>query len=143
MINNIWNYIKKNKTLSVLNLILILILIVPYSYSSKHQYETEELHWTPNFVFNEIDLFMFYLPILILTIGFQITKKIIWKKILLILNLVLSIIYFIGAILSIWLPIQDFIPGFGNLLILTLFPLIMIIFIMEQYERNHNKNFYQ
>tara|TARA_Y100000815_G_scaffold117945_1_gene106474 strand:+ start:884 stop:1315 length:432 start_codon:yes stop_codon:yes gene_type:complete len=143
MINNIWNYIKKNKTLSVLNLILILILIVPYSYSSIHQYETEELHWTPNFVFNEIGLFMFYLPILILTIGFQITKKIIWKKILLILNLVLSIIYFIGAILSIWLPIQDFIPGFGNLLILTLFPLIMIIFIMEQYERNHNKNFYQ
>ncbi len=71
----IWNYIKENKTVSILDLIVFLILIVPNSYSFGHNYETEELHWIPNFVFKEIDLIVFYLPILILTIGFQLSKK--------------------------------------------------------------------
>ncbi len=75
MTNKIWNYIKKNKTVCVLNIIIFLILVVPYSYSFVHHNETEELHWTPNFVFKETDLIIFYLPILILTIGFQLTKK--------------------------------------------------------------------
>ncbi|WP_338731385.1 hypothetical protein [Mangrovimonas cancribranchiae] len=139
MTNKIWNYIKKNKTVCVLNIIVFLILVVPYSYSFGNQYETEELHWTQNFVFKEIDLIIFYLPILILTIGFQLTKKAIWRNTLLILNLVVSILYFFGALYSLSFPIQDFSPGIGNLLILTLFPLIIIIFKIEQYERNKNK----
>lgn len=129
----IWNYIKENKTVSILNLIVFLILIVPNSYSFGHNYETEELHWIPNFVFKEIDLIVFYLPILILTIGFQLSKKTIWRNTFLILFIVFSILYFIGAVFSLSFPIQDFSPGIGNLLILTLFPLIIIIFKSKQY----------
>ncbi len=129
----IWNYIKENKTVSILNLIVFLILIVPNSYSFGHNYETEELHWIPNFVFKEIDLIVFYLPILILTIGFQLSKKTVWRNTFLILFIVFSILYFIGAVFSLSFPIQDFSPGIGNLLILTLFPLIIIIFKSKQY----------
>ena len=129
----IWNYIKENKTVSILNLIVFLILIVPNSYSFGHNYETEELHWIPNFVFKEIDLIVFYLPILILTIGFQLSKKTVWRNTFLILFIVFSILYFIGAVFSLLFPIQDFSPGIGNLLILTLFPLIIIIFKSKQY----------
>ncbi|AWH75286.1 hypothetical protein DCS32_14260 [Dokdonia sp. Dokd-P16] len=133
MMIKIWNYIKENKTVSILNLIVFLILIVPNSYSFGHNYETEELHWIPNFVFKEIDLIVFYLPILILTIGFQLSKKTIWRNTFLILFIVFSILYFIGAVFSLSFPIQDFSPGIGNLLILTLFPLIIIIFKSKQY----------
>lgn len=129
----------KRKTICILNTIVFLILIVPYSYSFGNTYETEELHWNPNFVFKEIDLIIFYIPILILTIGFQITKKTVWKNMLLILNLIICIIYFLGALFSLSFPIQDFSPGIGNLLILTLFPLIMIIYKIEQFERNKQK----
>ncbi|MGH1385219.1 hypothetical protein [Kordia sp.] len=139
MKKGIWNYIKTNKTVCVLNLIIFLILVLPYSYYFGHHYEAEKLHWIPNFVYKEIDLIIFYLPILILTIGFQIAKKTTWRNILLILNLIISILYFIGAILSLSFPIQDFSPGIGNLLILTLFPLLTIIFKIDQSEKNENK----
>ena len=132
MTNKIWKYISKNKTICILNLVVFLILIVPYSYSLGQHYESEELHWIPNFVFKQIDLIIFYLPILILTIGFQIVKKNVWKKALLIFSLIIYILYFFGALYSLSYPIQDFSPGIGNLLILTLFPLIIIIYKIER-----------
>ena len=139
MTNKIWNYIKKNKTISVLNLMVFLILIVPHSYSFGYHYETEEIGWTPIYVFKDIELILFYLPILILTIGFQLTKKTIWRNTLLILNLLVSILYFMGALFSLSFPVQDFSPGIGLLCILTLLPLIMSIYKIEQYERNKKK----
>ena len=139
MKQKIWKYIKTNKAISVLNLIVFLILIVPYSYSFGNNYETEKLHWIPNYVFKELELIIFYFPVLILTIGFQITKKTVWRNTLLIINLIICILYFFGALQQILIPFQDFVPGFGNLLILTLFPLIMIIYKIEQIERYKKK----
>ncbi|WP_405369242.1 MULTISPECIES: hypothetical protein [unclassified Nonlabens] len=96
----------------------------------------EQLHWIPNYIFQEVDLFLFYIPILILIIGYQINKKIIWKKTLLILMLIIFLLYFFGAIASLSFPIQDYSLGLGSLLLLTLFPLTAIIYKIEQHKRN-------
>jgi len=125
----------KKKITYVLNIVLFLILVVPYSYTYSHHNETEDLHWTPNFVFEQIDLLSFYLLITIPVIGFQIAKTNTLRKKLLIISLIVSILYFIGTVPSLFLPIQDFSPSIGNILVLMLFPLIMVIFKIGQSQK--------
>ncbi len=129
----VWKYIKKHKIVNLLNFILLLILSVPFSYSYGNNRETEKLHWISNYMYNELDLIVFYLPILALTIGFQIATKKVWKNALLTLNLGIAVIYFLETLFSLIVPIQDHSFGLGQLLILTLFPLITFIYRFEQF----------
>ncbi|MEF3078759.1 hypothetical protein [Winogradskyella poriferorum] len=121
----------KKKVTYVLNLVLLLILVVPYSYYLSHYKETEELDWIPNFVFQQTDLICCYLLIAILIIGFQTSKTYVLRKRFLTASLIVSFVYFIGGSFSLYLPVQDFSPGIGNVLALTLFPLIIIVFRLE------------
>lgn len=130
--SKVWRYITKNKTVCVLNIVLFIILLVPYSYIYSHHNENEDLHWIPNFVFQQADLFGFYLLIAVLIIGFQIAKTNILRKRLLIISLIVSFVYFIAGSLSLYLPVQDFSAGIGNVLVLTIFQLGMLILILEQ-----------
>jgi len=140
MSNKLWKYFLENKTICVLNLVVVIILFVPYSYSLGQTYEAEELHWISNFIFNELDLIIFYSPVLILTITFQITSKKIYRKILLILNMIISLCQLVIALFSLVFPIQDFLPGIGMFLIVSLFPLITVIYIIESLERAGKNN---
>ena len=138
MKGGIYNYIINNKTTSILNFIVLLILFVPFSYSYGNIYETEELHWIPNYIFEELELIIFYIPILLLTILFQIQKKCFWKKIILIIFLLISILSLLVIISSGIIP--DYSLGLGGILIMSLTPLIMIIYKIEQFKKIREKS---
>lgn len=126
----IWNYIKDNKWTNLLNLNLLLILLFPFYYTFGNAFESENLQWTPVYLIASSDI-IFYVPLLILTIGFQTAKNKNTKILLIKLNLVFSFIYVLGTLLILYVAFQDFYYGLGLLLILTLFPLTFGILIIE------------
>lgn len=131
MLHKTWKHIKENKATSFLNLCVFLVFITPYSYVYSHRTEDQQLHWIARFIIEYKDTIIVYLPVLIFTIGFQITQKTIWKKFFLVANLIMCCISFIVGFLSVITPIQDFLPGIGLYLTLTFFPLMIIVYKIE------------
>jgi hypothetical protein len=109
-----------------------LILIVPYSviYGGQ-ELETDELTWNNFYVFREIDLFKFYIPLFLLTIAIQLAKSDKIRKGLLILNTLLCCSCSLAAPGSMSLPMQDYVPSYGTLLMVTVGPLMLIITKIE------------
>ncbi|MCT4581019.1 MAG: hypothetical protein N4A35_06340 [Flavobacteriales bacterium] len=128
--NKIWSYIITNKTISLLNLVLILAPLLPYSYSFSPILSEKTTPWITNFIFDQIPHSIAYITLIILTISFQLIRNIFWKKAILILSMIIGFIFFIDGAFTIGFPIQDYLPGIGNLLILAFFPLTTSVFIV-------------
>ncbi len=124
MINSIISYINNNKYSTVLNAIVLLLFFVPFSYSYSSRSENEALHWMPNFIYSDEQSLYFYFLIFLSTISFQLFEN---KFIIRTLNLLISLLYFLIGLLYILIPLQDYSVGLGNILLLTIFPLNLII----------------
>ena len=136
MKQKIWKYIKENKIINITNLVVLLIFFLPFSYYYGHSFESEELKWIPTYLFNDYISIIFYIPIVIFTIVIQITKKSIYRETIFTLIIITYIFYFFGTLFALSFPMQDLSPGLGLLLILTLLPLIIILYKKEQLEQN-------
>lgn len=122
-----------NKAINLLNLVVLLILILPYSYYLGHEHETQALHWIPNFILFDINLALFFLPIPCLTIGFQIAKTARWRTIFLVALIIISALYAFFKLFIISFPIiPDYSTGIGSLLLLSICPLAVFIFIQKR-----------
>ncbi|RBA28258.1 hypothetical protein [Flavobacterium tibetense] len=133
MIKEIWNYIRVHKTINLLNLLIVIILFVPFTYSLNNTSETEKLFWVPNFIFKELELVIFYISLVIFTVGFQVSKRTINKKIFILFNLVICFFFFLHGIILLIFPILDFAVGLGSALSIIIFPLSLIIFKSKNY----------
>ena len=127
----LWSYLQKNKTASVLNLILITLLVVPYSHTFTHTSEIEPLFWRPNYILMNGELLLIWIPTVFLMVAFQITTKRGWRRAFLFLSLVVSLLLFLIGLATVLFPIQDFGPGIGNLLTPILLPLVTLLLIQE------------
>ena len=127
-----WNYIQKNRLVSVFNLIVVLILILPYSETRQHNFEKGGLSWQFNFVFAHLELIVPYLPILFLTILYQILKNQKLKNIVFGLLILLSCIYSAGAFFSLGFLAQDYTPSIGNFLMILIGPISLWVGITNK-----------
>ncbi len=129
----VWRYVKENKVITMFNFVILLIFIAPYSitYNVIDHNVTEKLDWKPNYIFENLELFILFIPLLLVTIGFQIMKFNIWRKFLLILLVVQCCAYALNSLLLIGIPVQDYVPSWGQFLTITLGPLILVILRIE------------
>lgn len=126
-------YIKNNKFINILNISILLTLILPYSsvYMGGLS-ENNPLTWKPQYVYEYFELMILFIPIVILTIGFQLIKYNIWRKIVLGILVFTSGICTFLSFLSTVLPTQDFHPSWGLLLSMIIFPLSLIVWKIDQ-----------
>lgn len=135
----IWKYISNNKLITLLNIVVILILLFPYTltfgevYSEAHTYS-----WKYHYVYSDIELFVFFIPLGVLVIGFQIIKLNNWRKKLLIILTILSCLYSLNAFLTLLVPIQDYLPSWGQILMITLGPITLSVLVLELITQNDN-----
>ena len=130
--NRFWQYIKNNKMITILNIAIILVLILPYSITYHGgSNETDELIWQPNYVYKDPELFIFFIPLSVLTISFQAFKFNIWRRIFLATLVILCCSYSFIALMTLSIPAQDYMPSWGHLVIVTLGPITLIILGIE------------
>ncbi len=129
MFQKIKQYTRNNKAITCLNLFLIAIFFVPYSYSDGLNGE----QFTNYTILND-ELLISNLTLIPFTIAFQIMKKGFLRKLFLIIDLVIFFVAFLSSLFYLSMPLQDFIPGIGILLMLFLFPLTILIYSIENYE---------
>ena len=127
----ILGYIKNNKIISIFNLEILLVLFVPYSIIYSGTSEIEQLTWQNIYVFKELNLFIFFIPLSALTILFQLVRNRNLKKTIIILHLLQCGAYSLVALVSMSLPMQDYVPSWGTLIMATLGPMMLIITIIE------------
>jgi hypothetical protein len=132
MMDSAWQYIRNNKFITILNIDIILILLLPYSETyGGGSSELDELTWSLNYFYQDMELFVFFIPLSLLTIGFQIMPNGIWRKLLLGLLILLCCGYSFIAFIGLGMPIQDYAPTWGQLVMVTVGPLMLIIWGVE------------
>lgn len=114
------------------NLVYTLLLFIPYC-EVYTPWQSDE--WTKIFVYTNDGSLMIFSPFAILWIFFQITKNSKLKKLAKWLCLIITAFYFLGTLGTLLMPIQDYIPKIGSILLLSLFPLIALMLIFEKIER--------
>lgn len=132
MQNKIYTYISNHKIINLLNLMMLIILLVPYSCIYGNTYETEELHWMPIYIYDDKITFIPFILFLVFIIGFQLLKKGKLKNLFLKALVVHSLLCFLYGMLVFIMPMQDFMPHLGYLLILAIFPLSILLFRIEK-----------
>lgn len=113
----------------LLNILFCLICIVPIS-EVYVPYE-EKAVWENEYLFNNLTLALLLIPLIGCWLMLQFSKNeniTIPTKMILI---ALSMICFGLSLSWIILPIQDFIPSYGALILLIIFPLLLIYFYLN------------
>lgn len=113
-------------------LFLFLNFVLPYGYIYSHNSEFDELKWTKSYVYQDINLILFFLVYTFLTVSIDYLKNKSLGKKLLFVHLIISFIFSSLSFLSILLISQDYMPGIGNFLSIFLFPLSMSIYISKK-----------
>lgn len=118
--------------ITIFNIAILLILLLPYSITFGREHsETGELIWTSNYIYEDLELFIFFIPLSLLTIGFQIIKLNTWRRVIFGLHIIQCCVYSLNAFFMMALPIQDYIPSWGQLITITLGPIAFIIWSIE------------
>ena len=128
---HIVNYLKSNTLISIANLLIGLIFIVPYCYDYYGEYEYSQLEWHPTYIYNDVDLLSIYISMVILLITFQIIKPVILKNITLIILIIINACCTSISLLSAVLPVQDYLPSLGQLL-LPIFTLVLLLVLIKR-----------
>jgi len=93
--------------------------------------------WMEQYIYSEGPL-KFFAPFGILWILFQVVKNKRFRNLAKWLCFILTALYFVGSLSSILVPIQDYVPDYGSLLLLLLFPLIAFMIFFEKREQREN-----
>ncbi|MGK0390493.1 MAG: hypothetical protein ACI94Y_003246 [Maribacter sp.] len=107
-------------------LICILMLIIPISATFYVFDEIGDGEWVNNYTLNTFEYSIIIIPIILSFILIPRQKRIILKRILIINLCLLSGIASLFAFQTIVISIQDFVPHWGMLIILILFPIAII-----------------
>ena len=106
-------------------ILVVLVFIVPLMKVYVVDNEYDNGTWVNIYVFNELDLMLLFLPLLILTLLSHFfkrnKKKIYWSLV------VSSLFYSIYGILAILTPSMDSYPILGTYLMVLLFPSVLFL----------------
>jgi len=126
------SYIKSNYLIILIDILLLLLLVLPYSESFWGGPFNETHEWRPNFVYSNEELLTFYIPLATLYVLYQLISWPKLKKYVLYLCIVISTLYSLNALASLMIAMQDFIPSWGNLLIVGLAPLTWLLLVKDK-----------
>lgn len=132
-------YIKNNRVASLLNFVILLILLLPYSNTlGEDPNNTSGMAWHLNYIWSSCELFLYFLPLALSTIGFQFINFNIWRKLVFGFALLIGCFYALNAFLTLGFPMQDYIPSYGQFATVLVAPLLLLQLRVElnRYQRN-------
>jgi len=121
----------------IIHLIFILLLFVPYYGNCCHGHSQSE-YWQSNFIYNNKEIAIFVIPIIILWLLVQLDKPSSINRFCKISLLLLTSIYSAYFILMTVNPRLDFAPDLGTLILIILFPILIGYFLIEILEKRTN-----
>jgi predicted neutral ceramidase superfamily lipid hydrolase len=108
-----------------------IMLIFPYSETFTTEYDDINGDWIKNYALNSFEYAIAIIPLIILLIMVPRIENRGAKKILIVILCLLSGIAFLFAFQSLTMPIQDFVPQWGMLILIILFPIVAIDSLIE------------
>lgn len=99
---------------------------MPYSEIYTTEFDEREGDWIKNYVFNTFEYAVIILPLIFSLIMIPKDRKQSAKKILMTILCLFSVLAFLFALQSLSMPIQDFAPSWGMLVLIFLFPIVII-----------------
>jgi len=124
--------ITKKRLQAALNIVCVLLLVLPL-YQVGGQFELGGPYiWKTKWILNSFDLAVFFIPFLILLIVFQKTRNIKTKRIINIILLIVSILFFCWASMLTSFPIQDLIPYYSVAFLFFLPPILFLLLFVKE-----------
>jgi len=119
-----------NKLLTgLISITIVFIFLLPFSWIFYVGDADANGHWQKMYLLEDWISLMFYLPFVILWAIYLIRTSIFNSFFLKFLLLVAALITFVISLLSAVLPAQDYEPGWGILISLFIFPLLVALLI--------------
>jgi hypothetical protein len=112
----------------------ILLFIAPLSYSFgplDMQDMGSEFGWKPDYFYKDESTLILIAPLYLLWLGYLVHKKRIVKQLLIIFLIGLSAFYSFFGFMSISMPMQDYQPYWGTLILFLFFPMLVVFFFFE------------
>jgi len=102
------------------------MLIVPYSETFTTEYDEGSGDWKRNYALNSFEYAIVIIPIILLLILIPKVESRGIKIVSIAILCLLSGVAFLFAFQSLRMPIQDFVPQWGMLVLIILFPIVVI-----------------
>ena len=116
----------------IINFICLLIFILPFSVEfNPEEYKNINEGWESQYLINDFENLIFIAPFFLVWFFYQFVTNRKLKLILKYISLILAAWSSFYGFLGIGMPIQDFVPDIGIHLLLLLFPLVLIMIILE------------
>ena len=120
------NIIKRSLQ-TILNTAFLLLVVLPFSTSfDPGMYEDSEGKWVDNYVYSDLELSLFIVPLVMSWVFIQVQRASWNKKGGKKFAIIVSSLYFLYAIQALSIPMQDFSPNYGMLPLLVIFPLLLL-----------------
>lgn len=107
-------------------LICGITLIVPYSETFTNEYDDVNGDWIKNYALNSFEYALVIVPLIVLLIAIPRIQSRGIKKILIAILCLLTGFAFLLAFQSLIMPIQDFVPQWGMLVLIILLPIVVV-----------------
>jgi len=124
---------KIEKTIRIIiYLIFMAQIFLPHAVTCCHgDFGDFDNAWKTNFVFNNLEIAIVVVPVIILWMIIRVTKMDSVERISKLLLVLLSGFFCFTQSMVIGIPIQDFEPDLGILFTIILFPFLIVSFILE------------
>lgn len=112
----------------------MLLFIVPLSYSIgplDMDNMDSEWDWLPDYFYTDELMFIILSPFYFLWLCYLLNKKVAIRKALMIMLICSSGFYSFICFMLLSMPIPDYVPFWGTLLILLFFPMLIVYFFFE------------
>ncbi|MCB0712937.1 MAG: hypothetical protein KDD67_11465 [Ignavibacteriae bacterium] len=135
--NNVWQYIKQNKLIVLLDFAILFFLCLPIA--AGEPTEDDPLVWTNHYVINDEMLAIPSIVLVLLTLSFQLPSLHRFRFLLIVLDLILCSFITLISLVAFALPVQDLQPHNGSLFGAALAPILFFIVIDEIVSREKKK----
>ena len=127
--------------LSALILVYLLLFLVPYSNVSIPDDDlVKDQEWKATYVWQDGILTIIYIPFGLFLCFYFLLKPKPLKNIVKFILIALSLFYFILSLGDLTVPIQDFVPSWGVVISMMLFPIFIIFLISVNLLDKKNKS---
>ena len=128
LMTEVTQYIRNNKLLVLLDFLLIALFFSPYSVTRETSWVDGTEMWQNNPVYSDEFMLICFVPLLILTLIYQVFKETLLGKVSLIFALIIGATYSLNALFaSPFLDAQDCKPHVGTYILILVFPVQLLI----------------
>ena len=132
-------YILKRAAQILLNSAFLLLITLPvYTIFDPGMSEESEERWVDCYVYNDLELAIFIIPLVLCCILIQVGKEKWNRRRNKIFAVIFSGVYFLYAIQALLISVQDFVPNYGILPLLVIFPLLLLYCYVDQNKYKEN-----